>query len=265
MEENQVIKPQKRKTSPFAWFLLLGIIVVPNIGFLVSTQLLAPIQSAREAGRRATCMSNLRNIELALHNYHEKYDRFPPAYTVDPEGKPLHSWRTLLLPFIERSDIYEQIKLDEPWDSPDNLAIFKNQNIRLYECLNCPELNRDAKTIYVMVTGPNYVSDGPNSCSIEDLKGKTGEVIHLIETTSPVHWYEPKDLKADEITFKVNDATTPGIGSWHPGFVVAAFCDGHVEAIDEDIAPEKLRSMFEIKKGSSWKSVFDDFHEKASE
>ena len=262
MEENQIPKLPKRKTSSFIWLFLFLLFGIPlTLALVVPTAR----ECACEAGRRATCMSNLRNIELALHNYHEKYDRFPPAYTVDSGGKPLHSWRTLLLPFIERSDIYEQIKLDEPWDSPDNLAVFKNLNIKLYKCDSCPELKQDAKTIYVMLTGPNCVSDGPHSCSLEEIKSKTDEVIHLIETTVPVHWYEPKDLKAAEINFKVNDETTPGIGSWHPGFVVAAFCDGHVEAIDEDIAPEKLRAMFKIKKKSSWKSVFDDFHKQASE
>src|SRR5262245_30030320 len=56
---------------------------------------------ARESARRMSCSNNLHNIAIALRNYESVYHCLPPAYTVDAEGKPLHSWRTLLLPFLE--------------------------------------------------------------------------------------------------------------------------------------------------------------------
>jgi hypothetical protein len=62
-------------------------------------------------------------VALALHNYHDKHGRLPPAVVYGEDGKPLHSWRVLLLPFIAQGELYREFKLDEPWDSPHNLAL----------------------------------------------------------------------------------------------------------------------------------------------
>ncbi len=64
--------------------------------------LLPAVQAAREAARRVQCSNNLKQIGLALHNYNAAYKSLPPPYTVDANGQKLHSWRTLILPFIEQ-------------------------------------------------------------------------------------------------------------------------------------------------------------------
>ena len=58
-----------------------------------------------------------------MHNYNGTYGRLPPAVVYGEDGKPLHSWRVLLLPFIEQQALYEEFRLDEPWDSPHNIAL----------------------------------------------------------------------------------------------------------------------------------------------
>src|SRR5260370_743998 len=63
--------------------------------------LLLPQTSSREPARRSQCKNNLKQIGLALHNYHDVYGSFPPAYFVDASGKPMHSWRVLILPFLD--------------------------------------------------------------------------------------------------------------------------------------------------------------------
>jgi uncharacterized protein DUF1559 len=57
---------------------------------------------------------------VAVATYHDTYGTLPPAYIADAEGKPLHSWRVLLLPFLEQRELYEQYDFDEPWDGPNN-------------------------------------------------------------------------------------------------------------------------------------------------
>ena len=258
MNEKQSPQLMTKITSSFAWFLFFALLIGPLMGGITVPKIMNGAQDTQEFERRCKCVINLRTIGVALEDYHETYGCFPPAYTVDSSGKLLHSWRTLLLPFIGRSDIYEQIKLGEPWDSPDNLAVYQNMPIDIYQCPSCPELNNNDKTTYVMITGPACVSDGSHSCCLKDLKKKQCKVIHVIETSTPVRWYEPKDLKSDEINFKINDRTSPGIGSCHPGIVVATFCNGLVKMIDKNIAPEKLRTMFEAKKHPSWNSVLKE-------
>ena len=58
-----------------------------------------------------------------MHNYHDTYRRFPPAAVCGPDGKPLLSWRVLLLPFFEQDELYKQFHMDEPWDSPHNIQL----------------------------------------------------------------------------------------------------------------------------------------------
>ena len=84
---------------------------------------------AGEATRRARCVNNLKQIGLAMYNYHDQYGCFPPAYTADEHGRPLHSWRVLLLPYLECEDLYDQLRLNEPWNSPYNQQVLKDSDV----------------------------------------------------------------------------------------------------------------------------------------
>ena len=66
------------------------------------------------------CTNNLKQIALAMHNYAADNNTFPPAATFDTDGKPLLSWRMLILPYLDEDSLYRQFHLDEPWDSPHN-------------------------------------------------------------------------------------------------------------------------------------------------
>ena len=79
--------------------------------------LLPAVQSAREAARRAQCVNNIKQIMLAMHNYHSANNSFPRDIT-DKNGKPLLSWRVAILPYVEQGVLFDKFKLDEPWDSP---------------------------------------------------------------------------------------------------------------------------------------------------
>jgi type II secretory pathway pseudopilin PulG len=94
--EPPVRQPSKLTRRLFEWLVVLGIIAILVALFLPA------IRSAPNAARRSQCNNNLRNIALALQNYAEVYQALPPAYTVDADGRPLHSWRTLILPYIEQ-------------------------------------------------------------------------------------------------------------------------------------------------------------------
>ena len=82
-----------------------------------------PPDEAREAAARARSINNLKWIGLALHNFHSAHDQFPPAVIAGPDGKPWHSWRVLLLPYLEQAELYNQYRFDEPWDGPNNIKL----------------------------------------------------------------------------------------------------------------------------------------------
>ncbi len=101
------------------WLLLSGVtvVIVAGLGYLLAVA----VDKVRESAERSRC--DLGHLRAGLHNYHDTYGGLPPAVLYGKDGKPLHSWRVLVLPFIEQSQLYEEFRLDEPWDSPHNLAL----------------------------------------------------------------------------------------------------------------------------------------------
>src|SRR5262245_57272957 len=105
------------------------VVIIAIIGCLVVcggiglALLLPAVQAARASARRAQSTNNLKQIAIALHNYHDTYRTFPPAVVTDAAGQPLYSGRVLLLPFMEQMALYQQFDLTQPWDSPRNLPI----------------------------------------------------------------------------------------------------------------------------------------------
>ncbi len=107
---------------------LVQVVTAVGLVLLLIAILLPAVTRSRNEARRINCRNNLKSIGLALHNYHEAYGAFPPAYTVDAEGNPLHSWRTLILPHFAMLQIdeglYEKIDFSKPWNDPANAEVF---------------------------------------------------------------------------------------------------------------------------------------------
>ena len=112
--------------------------------------------------KRMQDSNNLKQIVLAMHTYHDVYRSLPSDSTADANGKPRHSWRVALLPFIEQTALYDSIRGDEPWDSEHN----KQFHDRMPQVYASPFLaEEDVKkglTSYVTITGDNAPFPGPN-------------------------------------------------------------------------------------------------------
>ncbi len=113
-----------------------------------------PIRQAREAARRSQCTNNLKQIALAMHNYHARHNTFPPAYNKSPDGKPLLSWRVQILPFLDQKALYDEFHQDEPWDSPHNKTLISRMPV-VYSCPSGSRTPaREGKTSYLTPRGP---------------------------------------------------------------------------------------------------------------
>ena len=163
--------------------------------------LLMPVTTAHrgEAVWRSTCKNNLKNIMLALHNYHDEYGSFPPAFVTDKNGKPMHSWRVLLLPFIDESPLYKQYDFDKPWDSPENLKLLDHK-LNLYACPSHDSYDEKPNTTsYVAVVGPNTAWPGSTGTRLSDFKDGAANSIMLVESNSEkIPWTAPRDLTLKE-------------------------------------------------------------------
>lgn len=131
-----------------------------------------------------------------MHNYHDDHGRFPPAAVRDPAGRPLLSWRVLLLPYLEEDSLYRQFKLDEPWDSPHNKPLLA-QMPRVFAA---PRVEDDLKvepdaTFYQVFVGRGAAFEDARQMRLEkDFPDGEAKTILVIEAGEAVPWTKPVGL-----------------------------------------------------------------------
>ncbi len=226
------------KIEPVAATVLAAIVLT------VVAMFLPPIPGPREAAPRNACMNNLHQIALALESYHRARGCYPPAYVADAQGKPLVSWRVLLLPYMEQGPLYEQWKQhrDEPWDGPHN----KKLSQTALEFLHCPtDPGPVTDTSYVAVVGPGTIWPGVTPVSKSQITDGVANTILLVEVkNSGINWMEPRDLA-------FTAPTGIGVSSNHPGCAVVVFADGHLSTLDVTISDAQLKALLTIAGGES--------------
>jgi type II secretory pathway pseudopilin PulG len=228
-----------RPTRFLGFRLVELLVVIAVIGVLVAL-LLPNVRFSGEAARRAQCSNNLKQIALALLNYQEVYHALPPAYTVDAEGKPLHSWRTLILPFMEQQSLYEKIDLAKPWDDPANQFAYETR-LEAYECpsANCPPKH----TIYLAVVAPNGCFQPAEPRSLSEITDDLSSTLMVIEADSEhhVHWMSPTNADESLILGLRTAEKLP-----HPGGFHAACVSGSVRFLNSQVDEAKLRALISI-------------------
>ena len=151
------------------------------------------------------CSFRLKSIACALSNYESKHGCYPPAHIADDTGKPMHSWRVLILPYLDGDQnirLYEQYNFDEPWDGPNNRKLF-SACPELYICREAVTGSKPERsnTSYVAVVGENAAWPVKGSPSQKDEKRRehTSTTIGLIEVSSAagIKWTEPRDFSLD--------------------------------------------------------------------
>ncbi len=227
-------KPKSRISSILKLLTILGIIAIA-IAFM-----LPAMRTSRPAARRNACMNSLKQIALALQSYENTYHAFPPAYTTDADGKPLHSWRTLILPYIEEEQLYESIDLAKPWDDPANAEACKTR-VMAYQCPAAPE--DDNQTTYLAILTPNSCFRATEPRSLSEVTDGESETMMLIEVDSEhaTPWMSPVD--ADE---KLVLGIGPKSKLAHAGGTHAAFVDGTVRFLSDEMSSSQRRELISI-------------------
>jgi hypothetical protein len=221
----------------------IGLVVIGPL-VLSSLLILPAIQRVHDAANRLRSANSLKQIGLALHEYHDIHGTFPPAVVYSPEGKPLYSWRVLILPFIEEDRLYRQFKLDEPWDSSNNkplLAQMPNIYSNPYE--NLP--TQSSATNYLVFTGGGAMFDiGPKSRPrrFADIVDGTANTIMVVEAANAVPWTKPEDLAYSP------DQPLPPLGV-NSSTVNILMADGAVHPIPKNADEKTLRALITCNGG----------------
>jgi hypothetical protein len=191
--------------------------------------LLPAVHAAREAARRNQSMNNMKQISIALLNYHDVKKAFPAAKS---EGGSQLSWRVHILPFVEEQALYEQFHLDEPWDSEHNKALIaKMPTIFEVPSAEFPP----GETSYLAVTGPNTAfGDGRSGMRLRDMVDGTPNTILVVEADQSVPWTKPDDYQFNP------QNPNQGLGGIRPGGFLAAFADAHIDFLRPEDPTEQI-------------------------
>jgi hypothetical protein len=186
---------------------------------------------------------------LAVANYHETYGCFPPAYVADRDGRPMHSWRVLILPYLEHSTLYNAYNFAEPWDGPNNRKLADQiGQIYLRSGLNS---DRKPTTSFVAVVGPETAWPGARSLKREDLGDGSKTTLMVVEVPDGrFRWMEPRDLDFNRMSFRINDGSGRGLGSRLGGARVVS-ADGTVRTLPDHFDANRLRAMLTANGGEA--------------
>ena len=233
--------PQKSSSSSLVLIIIFGAVAVMFVcGGVLIALLLPAVQQAREAARRTQCKNNLKMIGIALHSYHDAYGSFPPAYIADADGRPLHSWRVLILPFLDEAALYNQYDFSEPWDAPNNSRLLS----QIPQVYSCPShtIQHSGMTAYSAVWGANAAFPGAAPIRTRDITDGTSNTLMVGEASQAnIPWLKPDDVNVDKTP---NLGNPSGFSSDHVGGVQFLLADGSVRFISLNVAQQTVDALF---------------------
>ena len=192
-------------------------------------------KKVQEAGARLTATNNLKQIGLAMHNYHDANNAFPPAAVCDKAGKPLLSWRVLILPYLEEEALFKQFKLDEPWDSANNKKLLAKMP-KIYAVPGVtPEGGTD--THFRVFVGNGAGFDWLKGTKLNTIADGTSNTYMCVTGADAVPWTKP-----DELEFDPEKDPTKLLGPVASGRVLVGMFDGSVRTLGKIPPKDTLKA-----------------------
>jgi hypothetical protein len=216
---------------------VVGSLAGLGVSALLIGLLLPAVQRVREAAVRVQSGNNMKEIAVGMHIYAgANGGSLPPAAITGKDGKPLLSWRVALLPYVMGAPVYQQFKLDEPWDSPHNKPLL-SMRPRVYA--HPAATDGDPTTTYYQVFVGKKTAFEPGRQIKFGLDFPDGmpNTILIAEAANPVPWTKPDDLPFDP------DGPLPPVGGLLAGGWQVATADGAVRMIDlKKVSQQTLRA-----------------------
>ena len=201
--------------------------------------LIPSVQKVRDAAARAQSTNNLKQMALAMMSYEAANGTLPPGGIVDPlkpqgEQKPLLSWRVAILPYIGQQNLYSQFKLNEPWDSPNNLRLL-SQMPNVY---NCPATQtKSGETVYQVFVGKGAAFDKTRGHRIQTFVDGASNTILIVEAAKAVPWTKP-----DDVPFDPSKPILPLMSTSFRGGFNVVMVDGSVRFVPQSVSEMTLKA-----------------------
>ncbi len=212
--------------------------IVAQVGIVVGL-LLPAVQASREAARRVSGANNMKQILLAMLNYEATYRELPGNAGPKKGDKPNLSWRVHLLPYMEELALYNEFRMDEPWDSPHNIKLLD----RMPAVFRDPRSQAPAgHTVYQMPSGTNMILENDKRRRLAHVVDGLSNTIALMVTKdqAAVPWTKPQDF--DPVVDRDSIVV-------HGDRITIGMMDGSVMQLSSEIPTEALEIMLTINDG----------------
>jgi beta-lactamase regulating signal transducer with metallopeptidase domain len=191
------------------------------------------------AEQRAGTQNNLKNLALAILNFESAHKSFPAHANLDAEGKPLLSWRVMILPYLgdEEAKLFAEFRPDEPWDGEHNRKLIA----RMPKVFQNPQIDKPGMTNYLAVVGEECVFDGSGQgIRLAKILDGTSRTIAIVEADADraVEWTKPADWEFDR------ERPTAGLGGLWPDHWYAAWVDGSIRSVANGESADEVGIQF---------------------
>jgi hypothetical protein len=178
---------------------------------------------------------NYHQMALAMHAFHDVVGHFPAAAICNADGKPLLSWRVAILPYLEQQKLYDQFKLNEPWDSAHNQKLLDPMPAMF--ALPGVNAHGDTRTHYRVFVGPDAPFTYCSGRRIADIKDGTSSTWMIVESQEAVPWTKPDELIYDA------KKPLPKLGDFYAGGFSAVCMDGSVRHFSGSLPEKTIRAL----------------------
>jgi hypothetical protein len=223
--------------------IVTGVIGSTVMLLLIAVALILPaVGGARTAARRNASTNNLKQVGLALQNFHDVHKKIPAAATRDEAGNPLLSWRVAILPYMEEAALFKKFNQDEPWNGPTNQTLAANEPPPY---ISPGGEHAPAETNVYGIVGPDTVLTPEGGPRFRDVRDGLSRTIVAVELAGGgVAWSEPRDITIEEFVAAVaRQPSAAGLRPCYSGVVICLYGDGGVRSVPMDTPPEVLRAL----------------------
>ena len=241
--------PARQGKSPAAIILLilaLFVLLLLFCGGVLVALLVPAVSSARSAARQVGVRSNLVNLGMAMQQYHEVHQQYPPVAILsdDQPSEPLASWRVSLVPYLDLVNVasnWDSWDQTQKWDSPANQSLSEDAP-DIYTNYLTGDGPSNRTNIYG-VRHPEGVFSGQSPVSASDITdGAERTLLAVVLPNRTVPWAAPDEIDLPQLQAALGDASID-----QPVFVL--YCNGRVEIFNEPLDALSVEALVTINAG----------------